>query len=148
MSDSAFLVEFKAFTDIVKPDVKDKAGFCSAEAAEDIAIGFPVCIRRSDGKAIKADASIYIKSDVAGIAMHDAMTGLSCTIGKGRLVLTDWNSIAGSLHLSSGDSYFLAEGGGLTNAPPVGITGVSIVYVGFAESNNALIIQPLKSILQ
>ncbi|WP_242095413.1 hypothetical protein [Sphingomonas sp. CROZ-RG-20F-R02-07] len=99
--------------------------------------GLPLAINRATGRFVAADALIYPRAVVVGLAAAATQAGYAVDAAIGAFTLPDWTAVAGAAALSPGQLYFLREGGGLTIAAPTA-RGSAVAVVGEAVSVTTL----------
>lgn len=104
-------------------------------AAEPISALKWVKLTTGGNELVPADNS---QNAIAGILLHSVDTGQSgICLSYGLLTLDDWIATAGSVFLTPGKSYFLAENGLMSLAPPT--TG-HIIKLGRATSTTTFVV--------
>lgn len=115
----------------------------------DVAVvaGAPLAIDRATGHFVKADASIYTRAFVVGLAVSaTAATFVAYASTAGTVTRADWTSVAGTATLSAGQLYFLAAGGGITLTRPTAV-GKAVSLIGEATSDTTLSLRLSQPIL-
>ena len=112
-----------------------------------VVVGAPLAIDRTTGHFVKADASIYARSFVVGLAVAaTAATFVADASTSGAVTLSNWTALAGTTTLSAGQIYFLAVGGGITLTRPTTV-GQAVAIVGEATSSTTLSLRLSQPIL-
>jgi hypothetical protein len=106
-------------------------------AAATMVAGTPVAIDRTTGQLIRAAAAYKPSAFVIGLLADDVAQGFVGAAERSLLTLPDWSAIAGAPQLAAGQSYFLAEGGGLSPTPP---DSACVALIGRAVSPTTLLI--------
>jgi hypothetical protein len=105
-----------------------------------LARGQMVCVSRSTGQVLPADAAVYTQSFVLGFADAPVAAGFAVDVLDGPLQLADWTLLAGTPALVPGTPYFLASGGRISATPPTKPGFAALTLVGTAASTNRLIV--------
>ena len=116
-------------------------------ALENIKKGSPVYISRANGKIGVAKGKFYTQAFVVGYAVDNINSGYSGDVAGEICELSDWSQIAGTTLLSTGQSYFLNDIGGITLNIPDNNGYQASTFIGTALNSKTLEFRPTQPLL-
>jgi len=129
-------------SDPILPTMPSATDYYTAIAAVDLDDGQPVYITGA-GSVDLAKADSQLTTEVVGFVQVDCLSGETCQyLTEGMVERLDWTTIAGTLELSPGATYFLdsATAGRITTTAPTTV-GQFVVRVGRAVNVRTLDIE-------